>query len=75
MSDFKDNTVYLCVHCGTQCGKAKYCKNCDSAPKRAEMDKENKKIKADNVCKVCDLGWYSVFTQVHEELTIEKFKG
>jgi len=27
------------------------------------MDKENKKIMPNFVCKVCDLGWYSTFSK------------
>ena len=39
------NGIYICMHCGDYMGTdKKLCKNCDSADKRREMDKENEAI-------------------------------
>jgi hypothetical protein len=73
MSDFKDNTIHLCYHCEKVCA-GKQCNNCSTKEKRAEMDKVNKEIKPDYVCKVCDLNWYSTMVEKRFEGTIEKLK-
>jgi len=45
-----DFYIHLCKHCGTPCFGV-YCKQCKTANGRKEMDKENKKIMPNFVCK------------------------
>jgi len=47
---FKDNSIYLCDHCGDKT-KGKYCKNCGTAAGRLEIDKANIKIMKENLDK------------------------
>ena len=66
---FGNQPIYMCMHCGAKLsGSAKFCNYCNTAEKRKESDKENKKIWQESglgeyVCKMCDLGWYSIFTE------------
>jgi hypothetical protein len=70
---YEDKSVKLCRHCDIECG-GHWCKNCGKAEDRREMDKENKKIDPNFVCKVCNLGWYSLRVQTYESGIIERVK-
>lgn len=59
-----DWSIHLCKHCGTECGGI-YCNQCKTAAGRKELDENNKSIKPDHICKICDLGWYSTFSKFY----------
>jgi rRNA maturation endonuclease Nob1 len=43
-------TIQRCTHCGEETTKGrKFCKFCDSATKRAEVNKQNEAIKQENL--------------------------
>ena len=68
-----DFYIHLCKHCGTDCTGI-YCNQCKTAEQRREMDRANKELKPDYVCKVCDLGWYSTFSRSFSDGLIERIK-
>ena len=66
-----DNYIHLCKHCEARCSGV-YCNDCKTAEQRKKMDEENKKIKPDYICRVCDLKWYSTFSKTYSDGLIEK---
>ena len=49
-----DKKIYICVHCSEEIGSHKnFCKNCETASLRKEMDKNNKEINPNYLCRVC----------------------
>lgn len=69
--------IYVCKHCGGDASGV-YCNLCNTADKRREMDLANKEIRKNEgkewICKVCELGWYSIFTKTYSSGLIEKIK-
>ncbi len=70
---FDDKSIHLCRHCSKEC-TGHWCKDCTKADDRREMDKENRKLDPNFVCKVCDLGWYSIHVQEYNSGIIERIK-
>jgi hypothetical protein len=68
-----DFYIHLCRHCNNECS-GHWCKYCSKVEQRKEMDKENKKINPNFICKICDLGWYSLFSQNYNSGVIERIK-
>lgn len=50
MPPFKDNTIYLCEHCGNKTS-GKYCPSCKTAAGRKEIDEQNIAIMKENLAK------------------------
>lgn len=38
------NPITICIHCGEKISSGRYCKDCSTAQKRSEIDKENKDL-------------------------------
>lgn len=62
--------IQICMHCGFRCS-GKFCNNCDKKEKRLEMDKHNKSVIPGFECKMCDLGWYSIYSRTNTQQEIK----
>ena len=41
---FKDSSIHVCSHCGTQVGKVDFCPDCKKADQREAMDEYNRNL-------------------------------